>query len=112
MYIHWAAMDRSPDAIGAAARHDLSPFRIARPYNRWGVDVRCDIWTLCGAFIGVLLGLGLGWAMLDSLPLGILLAGAGALITGWHYRVVASLLAVARHARSAAEEPRRAEHPE
>jgi hypothetical protein len=112
MYIRWAMLGRSPDAIGVAARRGLSPFRIARPYNRWGVDARCDIWTLCGAFIGVLLGLGIGWAMLGSLPLGILLAGAGALITGWHYRVVASLLAVERRAHDAAEEPRPAEQPE
>ena len=35
-------------------------------------------------------------------PVGILFACVGALIAGWHYRVVASLLAVDRHARDVA----------
>jgi len=106
LFIRWAEMGRSPDSMGVAARRDLSPFRIARPYNRWGIDARCDIWTLCGVFIGAVLGLGLGW-MLGSLPLGILLAGVAAPIGGWRYRVVASLLAVERHA-DAPDEPREA----
>jgi hypothetical protein len=105
MHIRWVMIGSSADAMGVAARRGLSPWRIAGPYNRWGVDARCDIWTLFGAFIGVLLGLGLGWALIGSLPLGILLAGAGAVITGWRYRVVVSLLAVDRHAHDDAEKP-------
>ena len=103
MYVHWAKMGQFGDAAVIARRQGLSPFRIVRPYNRWGVDARCDIWTLCGGFVGVLLGLAIGWALLDSVAVGILLAGAGALISGWHYRVVASLQAVDRHADDAGE---------
>jgi hypothetical protein len=100
---------RRRDAI--AHRHGLSPLRVAPPYNRPGVDARCEIWTLCGAFVGALLGLGIGWALFDSLGVGILLAGAGALISGWHYRVVASLRAVDRHAHDAAPPPHATEPP-
>ena len=81
-----------------AKRRGLSPYRVAHPYNRWGVDARCDIWTLCGAFVGALLGLAIGWRLFDSLPVGILFGSAGALIAGRYYRVVASLQAVERHA--------------
>ena len=102
LYVHWFAQSRSTDALAVAARRGLSPFRVARPYNRVGVDARCEIWTLCGVFAGALLGLGLGWALFDSLPVGILFASVGALIAGWHYRVVASLLAVDRHAHDVA----------
>jgi hypothetical protein len=54
LYVHWFAMNRSTDALAVAARRGLSPFRVARPYNRLGVDARCDIWTLCGVFVGAL----------------------------------------------------------
>ena len=109
MCIHWFSIGQFRDARVIAARRGLSTFRIAPPYNRWGVDARCDMWTLCGSFVGVLLGLSIGWAILDSLPLGVFLAGAGALIAGWHYRVVASLFAVDRHAHDAVEQPHAAE---
>ena len=82
MYVHWVGMGRGSHAMVVAPAAGLSPYRIARPYNRWGVDTRCDIWTLCGAFVGLLLGLGIGWWLFDSLPVGILFGSAGALIAG------------------------------
>ena len=111
MCVPWLSIGKGSEAMVIAARRGVSPYRVAPPYNRWGVDVRCDIWTLCGAFVGVVLGLGIGWALFDSLPIGILFAGAGALIAGRYYRVVASLRAVERHAHDAAEEPYAAAPP-
>jgi uncharacterized membrane protein YfcA len=112
LYVDWVGIGRGSHAMVVAARHGLSPYRIARPYNRWGVDARVDIWTLCGAFVGALLGLGIGWWLFDSLPVGILFGSAGALIAGWYYRVVGSLLAVERHAHDVVEAPPPVEHPE
>jgi hypothetical protein len=111
MHIRWAAMGRSTDALGVAARRGLSPFRIAHT-TAWESTPGATSGRSAAPFVGIPLGLGIGWALLDSLRLGLLLAGAGALIAGWHDRVGASLLAVERHAHDAVEEPQVAERPE
>lgn len=70
-------------------------FRVAPPCERWGRVTRCDVWTVLGGFYGGPLGFGLGWLLLDSVPVGLVTAVAGAAILGWRYRVVTSILAAA-----------------
>jgi divalent metal cation (Fe/Co/Zn/Cd) transporter len=99
--IRWVYAGWETKALRAARLHGLSMFRVAPPCQRWGRVTRCDIWTVLGAFYGGVFGFGLGWVLLDSVPVGVVISVALAALFGWRYRVVTSILAVADAASKA-----------
>ena len=92
--IRWVYLGRERKAFGFARRRGLSMWQVPAPYNRFLVSGRCEIWTLLGAFIGALVGAGLGWAYLGSVVLGVLLGAIGAVVLGWRYRVVTAIVLI------------------
>jgi hypothetical protein len=98
--IQWQYSSLERKAVIAARHNGLSTMRVAPPCNRWGAVPRCDVWTLCGAYFGGVLGFGMGLIVLDALPADVLLAAAGAVLGGWRCRVLASILATEANGRT------------
>lgn len=105
--IRWVMSSWSTRALRLARVNGWNMVRVAPPYNRFGVSARCEVWTLFGAGNGALIGAGIGWALLDSVVLGVGLGAVGAALVGWHYRVVTSIL-VASEAHNQPAAPARA----
>jgi hypothetical protein len=105
MSIRWVAVGWSTRAMRVARVRGLSLYRVPPPYDRWGIDARCDRWTIYGGCVGAVTGAGLG-AMVSSWLLGGLFAAAGAVAGGWYYRVVTALLAIDRDAPVASRSAR------
>src|SRR5881227_3952855 len=88
----WVYYGRERQAWRLAQARGVTMLRVVPPYNRLGVSVRCEVWTLLGAFLGGLIGFSIGWAYLGSVGLGAVLGSVGAALFGWRYRVVTSII--------------------
>jgi hypothetical protein len=102
--IRWVMSGWSTDAMRLSRINGVSMLRVVPPYNRLGVSGRCELWTFFGALIGALIGCSIGWAYLGSVLLGVVLATVGGAVTGWHYRVVTSILVAYAHGASVTHE--------
>jgi hypothetical protein len=93
--IKWRYMDLESAAWRVARRQGLSMARLAPPGRCWGMNSRCDLWTVLGAFNGTLVGLGAGLLLIGGVAGTISLGVIGAAAFAWRYRVVTSILATA-----------------
>jgi hypothetical protein len=83
---------RDTKAFVLARRNGISQWQVVPPYDRWGVSLRCDLWTIWGALFAGILGFGVGWAYLDNTIVGVLLGLPCAAFGGWRCRTIMSII--------------------
>jgi hypothetical protein len=90
--LRWRFIGRDNKAFGLARRNGISQWQVVPPYDRWGVSLRCDLWTIWGAGFAGILGFGVGLAYLHSTILGVLIGLPCAAFGGWRCRTIMSII--------------------